>query len=132
MAISFDQSIAVHVRALAVTERRAELLASNLANADTPGYKARDIDFRAALEAAGGQQGLALERSDPGHLPAASGGHGSMSVEYRVPTQPSLDGNTVDTHLEQARFAENALRYEAALTFIGGRIRGLRQAIKGQ
>ncbi len=132
MAISFDQSLAVHLRALALSTRRGELIASNLANADTPNYKARDIDFRAAMNQARQDASLTLVRTSPEHLSAAGAGDGPGVVRYRVPSEPSLDGNTVDTQMEQARFAENAVRYQAALTFIGGRIRTLRLAIKGQ
>lgn len=132
MAISFDQSLAADLRSLAISTRRGELIASNLANVDTPRYKARDIDFRAAMEQAHAGASLALARTQTDHLAGAGAGDGPGVVRYRIPSEPSLDGNTVDTHMAQAHFAENALRYQAALTFIGGRIRTLREAIKGQ
>jgi flagellar basal-body rod protein FlgB len=124
------QQFAPHVQALRVHELRNEVLASNIANADTPNYKARDIDFSAALR--GAQDGqLQLARTSTGHSDAPSINRGGISTEYRVPTQPSLDGNTVETDVEQAAFAENALQYRAALTFLNGQIRTLHLAIKG-
>jgi len=124
------QQFAPHVQALRVRELRNEVLASNIANADTPNYKARDIDFSAALR--GAQDGqLQLARTSIGHSDAPGINRSGISTEYRVPTQPSLDGNTVETDVEQAAFAENALQYRAALTFLNGQIRTMHLAIKG-
>ncbi|MDE2220565.1 MAG: flagellar basal body rod protein FlgB [Gammaproteobacteria bacterium] len=113
MAISIDSYLGVHVRALALEARRTELLAANIANADTPNYKARDLDFKAALAGAAGNAATATPL-------------------YRVPTAPSLDGNTVDEQLEQAAFAENSVRYQATLTLLSGKLRALLTAITGQ
>lgn len=127
--------IGIHAQALAVRTRRAELIANNLANADTPDFKARDIDFRAALaQGTPGADGFRLETTRPNHL----GGSGSVTggadaaAKYRVPMAPPLDGNSVDVQVEQAAFAENAVRYQATLTFINSRLRGLMTAITGQ
>lgn len=114
--------------ALRVHGQRLETLASNIANADTPGFKAREIDFRAALTAAGGQA-IRPATTQPGHLPGAS--VGPARLVWRVPLQPSADGNTVDTQIEQAKFADAAMRYEATLRFMDGRMRSLISAITG-
>lgn len=116
---------ALHLRAL-----RSEVLSSNIANADTPRYQARDIDFRSAFEAARSGS-RALRSTDARHLPAAAGDHQLADIKYRVPMQPSVDGNTVEVDYEQAQFADNAVRYRASLEFLGSQISGLRYAIKG-
>lgn len=132
MNTSTANAFALHLRSLHIAARRAQLIASNLANADTPNYKARDIDFRAALDnARNGQNPLPLMRTASDQLPGTAG-NDQAQVEYRVPAAPSLDGNTVDTEMEQGAYAQNSLRYEADLTFISSQIRTLREAIKGQ
>jgi flagellar basal-body rod protein FlgB len=133
--LNIDSYLGVHARALQLETRRTELLASNLANADTPNYKARDIDFRTALANAGGASSgtLTLRATDNQHLGArgAAATH-DPELQYRVPLAPSLDGNTVDAQLEQAAFAENSVRYQATLTFLNSKLRGLLTAITGQ
>lgn len=133
MPISFDSALGIHPQALALRSRRNEQLASNIANADTPGYKARDIDFRAVLsrtEAAGATR---LKVTHENHLPVSRAGEVSEAdLLYRVPNQSSLDGNTVDPNLEKAAFAENALRYNASLTFLDRKFSGLMKALKGE
>ena len=119
----------IHTQALALWQRRAEVLSANLANADTPNYQARDIDFRAALGAAGGGS-LPLAAPTQGQIDTSSP-NSAQTLAYRVPMQPSLDGNTVDAETEQAAFAENSVRYQASLTFINAQIRQLRTAITG-
>jgi flagellar basal-body rod protein FlgB len=131
MALSFDKALGIHAEALQLRAQRLELLASNVANSDTPNYKARDIDFRAALSHAGQGQGVGMTRTHPSHM-AAGGSAGAVEVQYRVPSQPSLDGNTVDPQLEQAAFVENAVQYQASLDFLNARFRGLRNALKGE
>jgi flagellar basal-body rod protein FlgB len=124
------QPFAQHVQALRVRELRNEILSSNIANADTPNYKARDIDFSSALR--GAQTGqLHMARTSSLHSDAAGINRAGASSQYRIPTQPTLDGNTVETDVEQAAFAENAVQYRAALTFLNGQIRTLHLAIKG-
>lgn len=133
-----DAHLGLHADALKLRSQRAELLARNLANADTPGFEARDIDFRAALAAMrkeGG--GVDLATSRPGHmaLGGASGAGATIpesTLMYRVPVAPSADGNTVDVQLEQAAFAENAVKYQATLQFVNSKLRGLMTAITGQ
>lgn len=136
MGISFSQIVGVHEQALALRDRRNQVLATNIANADTPGYQARDIDFRAAMAkaAAGTSAQENLNTTSPLHLAgqsAASGGLAGGDLQYRVPNQPSLDGNTVESQVEQAQFADNALRYQATLTFLGGEFSSLKLAING-
>jgi flagellar basal-body rod protein FlgB len=128
------QALAQHVQTLRIRELRNEVLTSNIANADTPNYKARDIDFSAALRGAeaGQLQGqLAMAKTSASHSDPVGVSRYGTSVLYRTPTQPSLDGNTVETDVEQAAFAENAIQYRAALTFLNGQIRTLNLAIKG-
>lgn len=131
MAISIDKAFGAHERALLLKAQRSEVLAANLANADTPNYKARDIDFKAALDQVQSTQHPPLKTTHEKHI-GASGSFLSSELLYRVPEQPSLDGNTVDARVEQAKFTENALQYQASLTFLGGRIQGLRNAIRGE
>lgn len=130
MSSAIDQAFGIHAKALQLYGRRAEVLANNLANADTPGYKARDIDFRAAL--AGAMEGdMRLARSSAGHIGAGAGAD-EPRLLYRVPLQPSADGNTVDGQVEQAQFMENAIRQQASFTFLDGTIKTLKSAIRGE
>ena len=119
-----------HEQALRLRALRNEILSSNIANADTPHYKARDIDFASALRGAEGK-GPSLRKTNELHQSAWTTNRLGAEVKYRVPMQPALDGNTVETDVEQALFAENTVRYRAALTFLGGQINGLRYAIRG-
>ncbi len=113
-----DRLFGVHGAALALRSQRLSLLASNIANAATPGYKARDIDFGSALRmASGGME---------------AGAAASQAVSYRVPVTPSLDGNTVELSTEQTLFAENAVQYRTTLSFLEGRIGTIRRALKGE
>jgi len=121
----------VHGLALEVRSRRAELLAANLANADTPGYKARDIRFQDVLSAANGDS-VTLDTPDPRDIAGGTGGLFGTDVLYRVPMQPSLDGNTVDTQVEKEAFMKNAVQYQASLQFLDNRIKSLQLALKGQ
>ena len=129
--MGLDNVFGIHGLALEVRGRRAELLAANLANADTPGYKARDISFQDVLSAANGKS-VTLETTDPRHLGGGGEGTFGADVLYRVPSQPSLDGNTVDTQVEQEAFMKNAIQYQASLQFLDGRIKNLQLALKGE
>lgn len=131
MPISFDSALGIHQQALALRSQRAEMLASNIANADTPGYKARDIDFKSAMESVESQTNGSLSRTNSKHIHISTAGSNAEAL-YRVPNQSSLDGNTVDGLVEKSAFADNALRYEASLTFLGGKFKGLMAAIKGE
>lgn len=121
-----------HERALRLRAYRSEVLAGNIANADTPNYKARDFDFQAAYRGALGQSDLPLTRTHAGHLGSSASAAAPSWLAYRHPVQPSIDGNTVELDAEVARYSENALRYQASLTFTSQRIRGLFSAIQGQ
>ena len=123
-----------HGDALRLRAERQRTLASNIANADTSGYQARDFDFAKALKEATGIPGAApgtLKATDTRHL-GATGGASTVSLAYRTPHQASLDGNTVEVDAERARFAENTVRYEATLRFMNGQIQSLLSAMKGQ
>lgn len=120
-----------HAQALQLRAMRNEVLASNIANADTPNYKARDIDFASAMAAQRSGQ-LALQRTSDKHLDVSGKAMDRQpSLAYRIPSQPSVDGNTVETDIEQAAYAENVVGYQASLSFINHKIRGLQTAIKG-
>ena len=124
-----DKHLQPHGAALQLRQKRMEILSSNIANAATPGYKARDIDFASAYTNALSGTGR-LETTNPLHV--ETGGQGMADVQFRVPRATSLDGNTVELHVEQLQFAENAMRYEATLNFLSDRINGLRKALKGE
>lgn len=130
MAININNAFGLHARALGIASQRLELLADNVANADTPNYKARDLDFNTALQAAG-KQPVTLAATHAGHIGEAANPN-RAEVMYRVPDQPSLDGNTVDGQKESAAIAETAVRYQATLTFLNSRIRGIRMALTGR
>lgn len=133
MSMNLDAYFGLHEKALFVRNKRAELLATNLTNADTPNYKARDIDFRAALDKARAHDsGHGLKTTHAGHINTGIGGDMGLQPLYRVPTQPSMDGNTVDNQKEHVEFARNAVEYQASLRFINGKIKGLLSAIRGE
>lgn len=125
-------------KALELQAERGRVLASNIANADTPNYKARDFDFQQALAAAsaGGsaKSAPALQpvRTHAAHLTGAGGDASSPPLLYRAPLQSSVDGNTVDVDVERANFAENSVRYEATLRFLNSQIKQMMTAINGQ
>ncbi len=133
MPISFERAFSLHDDALLLRGRRAAVLASNIANADTPGYKARDFDFGAMLAAAGQKRdgAVRLAATRRGHIAAPAHAAG-VDLKYRNPLHPSLDGNSVDAHVEQAKFAENALLMQTSFTFLNGKISGLMKALKGE
>ncbi|TAM46271.1 MAG: flagellar basal body rod protein FlgB [Gammaproteobacteria bacterium] len=135
MPTELDRALGISAQALSLRTRRAEVLAANLANADTPNYKARDIDFSSALTAA--QKQLSSNNDGGLHLTSANhmtlpGDSGGLELLYRTPSQASLDGNSVDSQMEHAAFMENAVRYQASLSFLSGRIRTLLTAIRGE
>lgn len=131
MAISFDKALGNLPDHLKLYGERSRMLASNIANADTPGYKARDIDFHSILARAEGTQ-MTMTATHAGHISGNTGGIGPMDTLYRIPVQASLDGNTVDSQVEQGQFTENAVRYQSTLTFLSGKFSGLKLAIKGE
>lgn len=127
-----DAALGIHPRALALGAQRMEVLAGNMANSDTPGFKARDVDFRSVLgDAVKSSQGT-LRATHARHFNGEAMGPGDAATKYRIPNHPALDGNTVDAQMEQAAFGEAAVRYQASLDFLGGRIDGLRKALRGE
>ena len=123
-----------HGQSLTLRSERQRLIASNIANADTPGYVARDFDFAQALrEATGGAATPALAAPGPGHLAgAATGARAEPNLLYATPSQSNLDRNSVDMDRERAAFADNSVKYEATLRFINSHVRTMLDAIKGQ
>ena len=134
MPLNLDTYLGVHATALQLRSQRTEVLAANLANADTPNYRARDLDFKSALAAAGAtSSSVRMATTSAGHLSTATvNGSPMPELKYRVPLAPAIDGNTVDPQLEQAAFAENTVRYQATLTFVSSKLRSLMTAITGQ
>jgi flagellar basal-body rod protein FlgB len=118
---------------MALQQQRMDVLASNIANADTPNYKARDIDFAKVLAGtqANSSATLALTAADPNHA-IGTAGSAIAPLNYRVPLQPSADGNTVDEQVEQSAFADAVLHYQASLSFQSGDMKSLVTAITGQ
>jgi len=127
-AFRFDQ------QALGLREQRQEVLSSNIANADTPNYKSRDFDFRAAMQGAlEGRMHLPdthLALTSARHIPGKATTPNPVELQYRQPLQPSLDGNTVDMDVERVEFAENTMRYQTGLTVLSGRLKSLMAAMQ--
>ncbi|BCB06182.1 flagellar basal body rod protein FlgB [Vreelandella venusta] len=141
MIDQLESAFNYHQQALGLRQARHDVLAANIANADTPNYKARDLDFASELKkAVAGRQSqqqqngaLPLARTSERHLQGegpAWRGVGGAELLYRIPDQPSLDGNTVDMDRERTQFADNAVRYQAALTIMNRRIQGLKNAMQ--
>jgi flagellar basal-body rod protein FlgB len=128
-ALGFENSLGIHPQVLQLHAARAEILANNLANTDTPHFKARDIDFKKILT---NESKRSLE------MKVTSEKHQSGSIKtdsdlmFRNPHQPAIDGNTVDSQMEQTLYTENSLRYNASFQFLNGSFKGLKGAIKGQ
>lgn len=138
-----DAALNFHQTALRVRNQRQELLASNIANADTPQYKARDIDFKSVMqtalqsgpEASSAQTAASqLQQTNSAHLGGSAGsGYASNSdVLFRSVVQGSVDGNTVDMDVERNAYVDNGIRYEASLTMMTGQIKKMLSAITGQ
>ena len=132
MAISFDKALGIHEQAMQFRAMRAEVLANNLVNADTPNFKAKDMDFRTALQQAqSGAAGGGLNATRDGHIGFGAGNGYQPELQFRVPLQPSVDGNTVDEQSEMARFAKNSLDFQASFQMLSKKFKGLSNAIKG-
>ena len=134
-----DELLRFHQTALSLRAERQQVLASNIANADTPNYKARDIDFNSAFKDALSRSEPVpgpLTRTSPAHLGAVPGSANTTVsgalLQYRINQQGNVDGNTVDMDVERNQFADNALRYEAGITFVSGQLKSLLTAIQGQ
>lgn len=135
MTNPLDDLLRVQQSALGVRARRQEILASNIANAETPNYKARDVDFKSALQNALGTAGsagsLPLTRTNAGHQAGMAGAVDPADLLYRTETQSSVDGNTVNMDIERAQFLQNTLMYEAGVTFVNHQLNGIKTAIQG-
>lgn len=129
---SITNYFALNENALQLRNKRLELISQNIANVATPNYKARDLDFSAAMKNADGQ--ITMRTTRPDHLThsAAGGAMAEHALIYRVPLNPSLDNNTVEIGVEQAKFGRAAAEYQASLQFLENRISGLRKALRGE
>ncbi len=125
--------LGTYSEAMSLRTYRQQVLASNIANADTPGYKARDFDFQSAFESAMGRSqgvsGVRLEKTAAGHMSGAGAGMDGVDLQYRTETQSAVDGNTVDMDVERSQIADNALQYQILAQFLSDKISGLRTAI---
>lgn len=131
MAISFDNSLGIHQYTVGVRERNAEVISTNIAQANTPGYKSRGLDFAKELQTATSGASIGLSRTDGRHISATATLIGDKL--YRLPTQPDTgDGNTVDLDLERNLFMQNQIRHQASLDFLGSKFKNLTKAIKGE
>jgi flagellar basal-body rod protein FlgB len=131
-----DEYFGLNQQALKIHSRRAEIIAGNLANADTPNFKARDVDFKAALQQAKVDAPQSTLRTTHANHISAGGSQASSvdsilgEMKYRIPSQPSIDGNTVDPLMEKSAFMENAMLYQTNMRFLSGKIKSLMSAIK--
>ncbi|QEY18981.1 flagellar basal body rod protein FlgB [Cellvibrio sp. KY-GH-1] len=125
MSIDIDKALGVHAQALDLRVQRSEILAANLANEDTPGFQARDLDFARELQRADSP-------FDIGDISASADGKAVPQLMYRTPMQASLDGNTVDLSMEQSNFSKNSMDFQTSLTFLNMKFQGLKQAIEGR
>ncbi len=134
MIDKLDSSLRFHQEALNLRAQRQEILSANIAHADTPNYKARDIDFSSnltqALERGRQSQSVALTSTSSRHLAGNASSASSAELLYRTPNQSSMDGNTVEMDVERVNFADNALRYEANLTLISSKIKSMLSAVQ--
>lgn len=135
MSISFDKALGIHEKALGFRAQRAEVLANNIANADTPNYKARDLEFSSVLaaQAANSQQGsFGVNLTNEKHIAAEGLEIADPSLRFRTPHHASLDQNTVDLQIEQSTYAENAIDFQASFTLLNSKFKGLMSALRGE
>lgn len=139
--INFDKALGIHPDALQVFSRRAKVLAANIANADTPNYQARDLDFENILSTIKRNKSEYMKNLSTSNSLFSSSFNAATSLNpqalnaqllYRVPSQASLDGNTVDVQMETAAFVDNAMRFQATLQFLSGKFKGISKALRGE
>ena len=131
MAISFEKAFGIHPQSLKIRAQRAEVIASNIVNADTPGYKAKGMNFQDALAQASQKQQSGMTRTNEKHFDVRM--ELNNSVDFRMPNQADTgDGNTVDVQVERNLYLENSMNYQASIQFLNGKIKGLKKAITGQ
>lgn len=121
----------IHAQALRLRAQRASILATNLANVNTPGYRAKDMDFNEVMQGMQ-RESSTLQTTNSQHMRMAVGNDLGFRLKYRLPLQDSLDGNTVDMQQERSAFTQNALMYQTSLRFLNGRIQGLMSALRGE
>ncbi|MGY5957504.1 flagellar basal body rod protein FlgB [Kosakonia sp. BK9b] len=136
MLDKLDAALRFQQEALNLSAQRQEILAANIANADTPGYQARDVDFASELKKVmergrAEESGVSLALTSSRHIPAQAMTQPSMDLMYRIPDQPSLDGNTVDMDRERTQFADNSVKYQTGLTVLGGQIKSMMSVLQG-
>ena len=130
MAIGFDKGFELHAQGMQLRAQRAEVIASNIANADTPGYKAKGMDFQKALAQASQKQQMGMSRTNTKHFDVRT--ELNNNVDFRIPDQPDTgDGNTVDVQVERNLYLENSLEYQAGVQFLNGKIKALQKVISG-
>jgi len=130
MAISFDKAFGLHPQSLELRSKQAEVIAGNIANADTPGYKARGMDFHSMLSQAASKQQSGMSKTHEKHLDVRM--ESNNGIEFRIPNQPDTgDGNSVDVQVERNLYLDNSMHYQASLQFLNGKIKGLKKAITG-
>ncbi|MCY1281232.1 Flagellar basal body rod protein FlgB [compost metagenome] len=135
MSISFDKALGIHEKALGFRAQRAEVLANNVANADTPNYKARDLDFASVLaeQSERGQKGgFQMARTNSQHIATDGIELADPALKYRTPLHAAIDGNTVDAQLEQTSYAENAVQFQTSFTLLNSKFKGLITALRGE
>jgi flagellar basal-body rod protein FlgB len=136
MSINFDNALGISQQALNFRAKRAEVLANNIANADTPNYKARDMDFSDVLAAQaekGTKGGFGLDVTNSKHIDASGfDSAADNTLKYRTASSPSLDQNTVDTQMEQSSYAQNSVEFNASFTLLNAKFKGLVSAIRGE
>lgn len=135
MLDKLDAALHFQQEALNLRAQRQEILAANIANADTPGYQARDIDFASQLNKVMEQgrasgSGMSLSLTSTRHIPAQNTQPPDLDLLFRVPDQPALDGNTVDMDRERTNFADNSLKYQTSLTVMSGQIKGMMSVLQ--
>lgn len=130
MALNFDKAFGLHEQGLLLRAKRAEVIAGNIANADTPGYKAKGLNFQEAMNKAAKNQQSGIVRTHENHLSSIS--TTPNDIQFRITNQPDTgDGNTVDVQVERNLYLQNSLEYQASLQFLNGKIQGLKKAITG-
>ncbi|TXJ01059.1 MAG: flagellar basal body rod protein FlgB [Aquabacterium sp.] len=134
MSISFDKALGIHEKALNFRAQRAEVLANNIANADTPNFKARDLDFSAVLaeQAQQRESGMRMQRTHEQHFALEGVELADPALRFRSQMHAALDQNSVDMQQEQARYAENAVQFQASFTFLNSKFKGLMGALRGE
>ena len=130
MAIGFDKGFQLHTQGMLIRSQRSEVIASNIANADTPGYKAKGLDFKQAFAKAASKQQMGMSRTNDKHFDVRT--ELNNSVDFRVPNQPDTgDGNTVDVQVERNLFLKNSMEYQASVQFLNGKIKAMKKVISG-